>query len=448
MHRICLMPLLAARSMLHNARTCLPHLVACTVVVALHYDIQFLNTCHALDQLPGVSSLRGLLSVVVLALDLFSALLVFYTNGHLMRHRLRELGLYSVLGMERRHIRSLLRWEWAYTTLVSIGGGLALGIALSRLFLRGLGSLLQADVGAGLEIPQVAVLFTVFVYACILTLSLVANLARVSVARPIELLRASAAAEREPATRWLTAAVGVVALACGYGLSLLTNPLLDLGVFLAAVLLVILATRCLFSAGSVAALKALRADRDYYYRPNHIVALSSMLHRMRRNAAGLATICVLVTMALVMTSTTLCLYVCAASITAASDEPGLKTLLASYFFVGLFLSALFLMASLLIVYYRQLTEGDEDARTYEVLRKLGMSADQVASASRYQALLAFLPPLVVAAVHTAAALPMTYRILMAFGLSDPWVLLACYAATVAVFGLVYLVSCKLATRRA
>jgi hypothetical protein len=118
------MGLLAARSMLHNARTSLPHLIACTVVVALHYDIQFLNMCQAIERLPGSSALSGLLSVVVLALDLFSALLILYTNNFLLKHRLRELGLYSVLGMERRHMRSLLRWETAYTALVSIGGGL------------------------------------------------------------------------------------------------------------------------------------------------------------------------------------------------------------------------------------------------------------------------------------------------------------------------------------
>ena len=441
------MPRLAARAMLHNARTCLPHLIACTVVVALHYDIQFLNMCRAIERLPGSSALSGLLSVVVLALDLFSALLILYTNNFLLRHRLRELGLYSVLGMERRHMRSLLRWEAAYTALLSIGGGLAVGIALSRLFLDAFCSLMGADAGAAFEVPRIAVLFTVFVYATILLMNLVANLARVSVARPIALLRGTETAEREPRTRWLTAAVGVAALACGYGIAALTNPLESLGRFLAAVLLVIIATRCLFSACSVAILKALRANRRYYYHPDHIVAVSGMLHRMRRNAAGLATICVLVTMALVTTSATLCLYVCAAAITRASNDPGMGSLLAGYFFVGLFLSALFLMASLLIVYYRQVTEGDEDARTLAALRKIGMSDDQAASASRYQALLAFLPPLVVAAVHTAAALPSIYRILMAFGLHDARVLLACYAATLAAFGLVYLASCWLATRR-
>ena len=429
-----------------NARFYLPYLAVCAVVVALHYDIQFLNMNTGLDQLPGSFSVHGLLSVVVLAYDVFSAFLFFYANSFLMKRRQKELGLYSILGMEKRHIRKMLRWESVCTAAVAIGGGVLLGIALSGAFLLLFGAVMQTDVPLGFEVPRIAVIYTVFVYAVILVANLVANLGRVSLAKPIALLRGTDAGDREPKTRWLTAALGCLALVGGYLISFVADPLQNLGLFLAAVLLVVVATYCLFSAGSVALLKRLRANKAYYYQTRHFFAVSGMLHRMRRNAAGLATICVFSSMTLVMTSTTLCMYLGAGSAAIKAGDPQVRSLMCGYFFAGLFLSALFLMASALTLYYKQLSEGFEDAKGFSIMQQVGMSADEVWGVIRGQTPLVFLPPLALATCHTLAALPITSRILAVFGIADLGFVLMCCVGTLLAYGAVYFAIYRLTSR--
>ncbi len=437
---------LAAQSIRLNARSYLPYLLSCMVTVALHYDIQFLNMNRGMDMLPGSSSIHGLLSIVVLAVDLFSFFLFYYTNSFLMKRRHHELGLYRILGMERRHLRKLLRREAVFTGLVAIGGGLVLGICFSQLFIVLFRSVMQTDVPLVFEVPRIAVFYTMFVYGFILLLSLVSNLAHVSLLRPIELLHGSDVGDREPKTRWLVTVLGLVFLAAGYFISIFTNPLQSFGLLLAAVLLVIVATYCLFSSASIAVLKRLRANKTYYYQPKHFFAVASMLHRMRRNAAGLATICVLSTMVLVTASTTLCMYAGAISGAMQEGGPEARSLMSGYFFVGLFLSILFLMAVTLIIYYKQVSEGYEDARGFTIMRQVGMSDDEAAMAIRGQISLVFLPPLVLAACHLLAALPMTGRIVMVFGITDSWFVMTCAAFTLVAYEALYLLVYLLTSR--
>ena len=437
MRNRALYPRLAAHSLRANARFYLPYLISCAVTVALHYDMQFLGMNQGMEQLPGSSSIGGLLAVVLVAFEVFSIFIFFYTNGFLMKRRQKELGLYSILGMDKRHIRKLLRWETIYTACIVIGGGILMGVALSRAFLALFETIMQVDISIGFEVSEKAVIFTAFVYLFVLAINLVANLARVSLSKPVELLRGTSAGDREPKTKWLTAIVGCLALAGGYLISFAAKPLHDLSLFLAAVLLVVLATYCLFSAGSIALLKRLRANKAYYYQPHHFFTVSGMLHRMRRNAAGLATICVFSTMALVTTSTTLCMYLGAASMALQADDPQLKSVMCAYFFAGLFLSVLFLMASTLVLYYRQVSEGYEDARSFTIMRQVGMSDHEVWDAIRGQAPLAFFPPLVLAAIHTLAALPITSLILTTLGVGDIGFVLTCCVATLLAYAAAY-----------
>lgn len=441
-----LYPKLAARSLRANARFYVPYLIICAVVVALHYDIDFLNMNSGMELLPGFTSVSGLFAVVVVAYDVFSAFLFFYANGFLMKRRQRELGLYSILGMDKRHIGKMLRWETLLTAIVAIGGGMLLGIALSGAFIRLFGAIMQADVPLVFEVPEIAVIYTVFVYAVILVANLLANLGRLRLAKPVELVRGTDSGDRVPRTRRLIAALGFLALTAGYAISIAANPLQDLSLLLAAVLLVVVATYCLFSAGSVALLERLRADKAYYYRKSHFFTVSGMLHRMRRNASGLATVCVFSTMTLVVASTTLCMYLGAGSAALQADDPQLRSVMCGYFLAGLFLSALFLMASALVLYYKQVSEGFEDARGFSIMRQVGMSDEEVWDAVRGQAPLAFLPPLVLAACHTVAALPMTSRILGALGIGDPWFVAACCAATLAAYAAVYYLVYRLTSR--
>ena len=439
-------PWLAIRSIRLNARFYLPYLLSCAVIVALHYDIQFLNMNTDMEQLPGASSVHGLLSVIVLAVDFFSIFIFYYTNGFLMKRRQREFGLYSILGMERRHLRKLICWESLFCGIVAIGGGLLLGLVLSQSFVMLFGVVMHVDVSFGFEIPRLAVIYTVFIYGCILLANLVVNLVRVSFVRPIVLFRSSEAGDREPRTRWFLAVIGIVTLAAGYLISFFTNPLANLGLFLLAVILVIVATYCLFSSASVAVLKRLRANEPYYYQPRNFFAVASTLHRMRRNAAGLATVCVLSTMALVTASTTFCMYVCADPGIMGGGEQEVRSLVGAYFFVGVFVSVLFLFACALIVYYKQASEGYEDAPSLAIMQQVGMTDDEVDLAIRGRNALTFMPPLVMAACHTLAALPITSRILMAFGITSLMQVVGCTAITLLVYGLLYLLVFRVTSR--
>ena len=556
-------PRLAARSLRLNGKFFLPYILSGTISAAMLYDVLFLGMNTGIAR-GSVSALLGFGALVV---ALFSLALILYTNGFLMKRRQQELGLYNILGMEKRHMARLLFWEGVYTALICIGGGLLLGILLSKLFLLLLCAIIRLEVPFGFEVPGEAVLYTVVAFGGIYLFTFLLNLFRLGRVKPIELLKGTESGEREPKTKWLLALVGFVSMAAGYYLSVtVQDPLRALGIFFIAVMLVIIGTYALFTAGSIWVLKALRRNKKFYYQPRHFTAVSGMLHRMKRNAAGLATICILSTMVLVTVSTTLCLYVgvdemldlmycrdvqtyvnrgapedlpkvkalyerkaaelgvemedfaalcfyapateyannrtdinpylpqadgadpvgdpsdgplrvyvgcnlapdADASLFAASVAVGTRDLslssswyftedcragrmdfwasLGGFFFIGLFLGALFLMAAVLIVYYKQISEGYEDARSFQIMQQVGMTQGEVKATIQSQIMSVFFLPLLVAACHTAGAFPMTKKILLLFGLSNTELFVLCSAATLVVFALVYYLIYRLTAR--
>ena len=551
-------PRLALRSLRLNSKFYLPYLLSGMVSAAMLYDILFLNMNRGIYALKGTNAVQGLLGFGAMVVALFSFALLCYTNGFLMKRRQKELGLYNVLGMEKRHMARLLFWEAMYSFLLCVAGGLLLGVLLSKLFLLLLCTVIQADVVFGFEVPRDAMLYTAVAFGGIFLLNYLLNLLRLSLVKPIELLKGSESGEREPRTKWVLAIVGLVTLGAGYLLSLtVQDPVTAMTLFFLAVILVIVGTYCLFTAGSIALLKALRKNKHYYYQTRHFTAISGMLHRMKRNAAGLATICILSTMVLVTVSTTVCLYAGVSEILdqmycrdvqtyvnhgAPEDLPKVKALyerkaaelgmemkdfaalcfyapateyannradirpylpradgadvvgdpndgplrvyvgcnlpedadvslfaasvavgtrdlalssswcftddcragrtdfwasLGGFFFIGLFLGALFLMAAVLIVYYKQISEGYEDARGFSIMQQVGMTQAEVKSSIRSQISTVFFLPLLAAACHTAGAFPMTRRILLLFGLSNTGLFLLCSALTLLIFAAVY-----------
>ena len=247
------------------------------------------------------------LGCIVVAL--FSVVLLLYANSFVMKRRQRELGLYNILGLEKRHIALLCLWETLYCALAAIAGGIAAGILFSKLTLLLLLQIARLPVEFGFEISVPAILSAASLFAVLFALTLVCNLFRVSRARPVELLHSAAQGEREPRTRRLLVVLGLMTLGGGYFLSWkVQNPTEALALFFLAVVLVMIGTYCLFAAGSVAVLKALRANPGYYYQTRHFTAVAGLLHRMKQNAVGLANICILSTMVLVTVSTTVSLY--------------------------------------------------------------------------------------------------------------------------------------------
>lgn len=242
-------------------------------------------------------------------LGLFSCIFLLYTNSFLMKRRQKELGLYSVLGMSKTNIAGIMVFEALYIALIGIGGGLAAGILLTKLVSLALFRLMRLPVPFGFSVQPIAIIIVVLFFAGLILLTLLANLAKVGRSRPVELLRGGNVGEKEPKANWFLTIVGVLFLGAGYAAAMLVdNPGMAVAVYFLAVFAVIIGTYCLFTSVSIAVLKALRRNKRYYYKAKHFISVSGMLYRMKRNAVGLANICILCTMVMVMVSGTLSLY--------------------------------------------------------------------------------------------------------------------------------------------
>ena len=242
-------------------------------------------------------------------LMLFSVIFLFYTNSFLIKRRKREIGIYNILGMGKGHIAKMLAIETVITAFISIAGGVLFGIVFSRLMYLVLGKILQYDLSVKFVIQIPVMLQTFVFFMSIFVLILLYNLLQIRMVSPVELLHGSNQGEREPKTKWLLAIVGAILLGIGYYIAQTTgNPLDALSKFFIAVICVVLGTYGLFIAGSIAVLKMLKKNKRYYYQAKHFTAISGMIYRMKQNAVGLANICILSTMVLVMVSTTVCLY--------------------------------------------------------------------------------------------------------------------------------------------
>ncbi len=300
---------LAAVSMRKNAKIYVPYILTSIFTVAMFYIMLYLTMNTGLEKMPGAGTLSATMTLGSIVIGIFSVIILLYTNSFLMKRRKKEIGLYNVLGMGKRHIARVMFFETLYTALIALFLGLLCGIALSKLMLLLLIRLLSFEVPFGFEIAPMAVVSTLLLFTGIFFVTLLLNLGRVHLSKPIELLYGGNVGEKEPKTKWLLAVIGFIGLAAAYYIAnTVADPVAALGWFFIAVILVILSTYCLFIAGSIVFLKALRRNKNYYYKTRHFTAVSGMLYRMKQNAAGLAGICILATMVLVMISTTVSLY--------------------------------------------------------------------------------------------------------------------------------------------
>lgn len=630
MRKIGFFPRLALVNLIRNSRYYGPYLLSCGTLAAMYYILRFLAWNEVIQTVRGAGYLRSMMSIGCFVVALFSAVLLLYANSFVMKRRQKELGLYNILGLEKRHIAVLCFWETVLCAAVVIPGGIAAGILLSKLILLLLLKLVQIPVQFGFSVSVKGMGETAALLGILFLLALLWNLFRLGRSRPIELLHSDSAGEREPKTKRLLAALGLAALLGGYAIALITrNPVNALMLFFVAVFLVMLGTYCLFTAGSVALLKRLRANVKFYYQTRHFTAVSGLLYRMKQNAVGLSNICILACMVLVTVSATLCLYLgaessldasypddilvsqtlpddadsaatldlvqrtvadagrqvtnlryelsasfsarysnqtlltdpdrdgiltevtvltveeysrltgevvtlegnevlacadgdlqlpetffyegtpirvkarlenfpagnsaivsdraalglvadgtlaehlidtdlarrtfrihlntdgtdseklaCAKAVLAASDgkysvvsrqemSEEFYAMYGGFLFLGLFLGLLFLLATVLIIYYKQISEGYEDQRRYQIMQQVGMSRREVGASIRGQILLVFFLPLLAAGVHILAAFPMLCRILELFGLNDVRLFALCTAGALAVFAAVY-----------
>ena len=641
-------PRLALVNLVRNGRFYGPYLLSCGMTAAMYYILSYLTRSDIVASVRGAGYLQSLMYLGALVVALFAAVLLLYANSFVMKRRRRELGLYNILGLEKCHIAHLMVWETVYCAAAAILGGLAAGVLLSKLVLLLLLQVSRLPVQYGFEISLPGMANTAALFGILFLLTLVWNLAGLLRSRPVELLHSASAGEREPRTKRLLVVLGAVTLGAGYATALtVADPFTALAYFFLAVVLVMIGTYCLFTAGSIALLKHLRNSPRYYYQPKHFTAVAGLLYRMKQNAVGLANICILSTMVLVTVSTTVSLYVglegsldrmyphdidvvqqlegvspeqeaalnedtlervqtaaaeagrkvellqwstlldtvgwytgntftltaqegvsteiqiltaddygrltgrtvalgpgqvlvqaenidlpatfyiedlpfhVAGTITdfprynnsilisgqaaqlslvvadetvvsannvrdtsdhrefhvqmdldgteaekqafvdplLAADVNGvysvisrqdnamdLYTMYGGFLFLGVFLGLLFLLSTVLIIYYKQISEGYEDQRRYQIMQQVGMSPREVRASIRSQVLLVFFLPLVTAGIHVAAAFPMLCKLLELFNLFDVRLFALCAAGTLLVFCAIYALVYGLTTR--
>ena len=627
-----LYPRLALAGIRKNKRLYIPYLLTCTGMAMMYYIIIFLQHNEMLDGMRGGTTASTILALGGWVVAIFACIFLFYTHSFLLRRRKKEFGLYNILGMGRRHLVRIEIWETIFVAIGTTAAGLLCGIAFSKLAELGLMNLMHGSISYVFSISAPAIMATLLIFGVIHLLLLLRAAVAVGRSSAIQLLQSEAAGEKPPRANWFLGLLGFVMLGAAYYMAVtIREPLMALSLFFVAVILVMLGTYCLFTAGSIALLKRLRANKSFYYQTRHFTAISGLLYRMKQNAVGLANICILACMVLVTVSGTLCLYLgaeksldgrypddilvtqtlkddtdpaatldlvqrtvadagrqmadlryetsasfharysgntlltdmsqsgllteitvltaeeysrltgetvalgenqvlayadgdfqlpetffyeyeeapiqvkarldsfpagdsaivtnevmlglvadgtlaehlmntdlarrtfrihlntdgadseklaCAKAVLAVSDgrygvasrqemAEEFYAMYGGFLFLGIFLGLLFLMATVLIIYYKQVSEGYEDQRRYQIMQQVGMSRREVGASIRGQILLVFFLPLLTAGLHILAAFPMLCRILELFGLHEVGMFALCTAGTLAVFAAVY-----------
>ena len=293
-----------------NRKFYLPYLLTCIGMTTMYYIIAFLTDNEILLSFRGGEIMQTILMLGTFVIAVFALIFLFYTNSFLIRRRKREFGLYNILGMGKRHLAGVVIWEAVFLAGISLAAGLLLGILLSKTAELGMVRLVSAQTDYRLRIEVPAIRETLAIFGVIHLLILLNSLRQIHRTNPLELLRSESAGEKPPRANWVLALLGAVLLGGAYALAVsIEEPVSALLWFFVAVIMVILGTYLLFIAGSVALCRLLQKNKRYYYKTNHFVSVSSMLYRMKRNGAGLASICILCTMVLVMVSSTVCLYI-------------------------------------------------------------------------------------------------------------------------------------------
>ena len=304
-----LYPRLAWQNIKGDRRFFAPYFLALLGNVAAFYIMTALAVDPGMSQLHGAMYVQSFCFMGMFIAAVFSAVFLLYVNGFLMKQRKKALGLYNILGMGKSHIAAVLFFETLFVGGAGIVCGLLTGLLFHKLVTLALYKLLRFAVPFGFAISWDAMARTAVLFGVLIGLTLLSNLNKVRVSKPIELLYGGQVGEREPRTKWFMTLLGVLTLGAGYYIALrTTNGMEAIAFYFVAVFLVIIGTYCLFTAVSIFVLKALRANKRFYYKTSHFIGVSGMLYRMKQNAVGLANICILSTMVMVMVSGTLSLY--------------------------------------------------------------------------------------------------------------------------------------------
>ena len=299
-----------AWSNLKNSRQFyLPYVIAGMLSAMMFYTMCAIQGNDGLSKMRGGSSVQIVLYFGVVVVGVFVSIFLFYTNSFIMKRRKKELGVYNILGMEKIHVAKIMAWETVFSFLIAVGGGLITGIVFQKLLTMFLYRLTGLEAAIPFYISGWGCLHTAEMFGAIYVCILLYNLMQIRLSNPVELLHSGNTGDREPKTKIIQAVLGILCIVTGYYIAITTdNPVKAVSLFFVAVMLVIVGTYFLFNAGSIAFLKLLRKNKRYYYQTRHFTTVSGMIYRMKQNAEGLANICILSTMVLVVISMTVCMY--------------------------------------------------------------------------------------------------------------------------------------------
>lgn len=307
--RLGFYPRLAWSGIVKNKRLYVPYILSASGVAAVFYIMFYLASGSFLDGMVGGSTAAQTLSLGVYVIVVFALIFLFYCNSFLVRRRYKEFGLYSILGMNKRNITRVLIWETLFCALLSLAGGIVVGALLSKLAEMLMARFLDGTADYALHISLPAIEYMFIFFGVIFALILLNSIVRVMRMTATELVRSENYGEKPVKANPVLGIAGIVLLGAAYYLAVsIDQPVQAVMTFFVAVIMVIIGTYLIFIAGSVMLCRALQKNKRYYYKPNHFVSVASMTYRMKRNGAGLASICILATMVLVMISSTSCLY--------------------------------------------------------------------------------------------------------------------------------------------
>lgn len=276
----------------------------------MYYMVSSLSMNPNMMNMIGGDVMQQILSLGIYVITVFAVIFLFYTNSFLIKRRKREFGLFNILGMEKKHLSIVIALESIIVFLVSMVLGIGIGILLDKAFYLLIAKMLNASIALGFYISYQSIVNSIILFLIIFVLMYLFSLIQINLSNPIELLHGDQHGEKEPKTKWLLAIIGLICLGTGYYMSVsIQDPVTAFAFFMVAVILVVIGTYMLFTAGSIVILKLLRKNKRYYYKTNHFISVSNMIYRMKQNAVGLGNICILSTMVLVMLSTTISLWV-------------------------------------------------------------------------------------------------------------------------------------------
>ena len=293
-----------------NRKFYLPYILASTIMISIFYIMGFLVGNKGLNNFRGTESVQLLLMLGTSIVGIFSLIFIFYINNFLMKQRSKEFGLYNMLGMEKRHLARVLFAESLITSLASLAAGIGVGVLFSKLTLMIMGKVMGIGTPLDFEVSIMSIKVTSILFLAFFAAVLMKNIVSISLSKPVEMLKGASEPEREPKARWILSIIGSVCMIAGYVISIrIKYPLAALVLFFFAVVLVIIGTYLLFTTISISLLKLMKRNKRLYYRKNNFTTISGMLFRMKQNAVGMANICILSTMVIIIISVSISLKV-------------------------------------------------------------------------------------------------------------------------------------------